>query len=124
MRNLSTYVAAIHGRTTALAVSGVSEAKSRYQDQGFEVSVIVTTFRFGNGVIIRRTVEQDEFPGEATCTECWITYEVVSGDAIEPRRQVFENACRESFWLKYHTGRLAGPDENEVRRREGGTHDH
>lgn len=74
-------------------------------DQGFEVSKEETIYRFDNGVAIRRCVEQDQFPTELACAECWICYEVVEPVpvAVSPARKTFENACREAFWLKYHT---------------------
>jgi hypothetical protein len=107
IKKLSTYVSAIHRRPAPVAILRAAEEKSCYQDQGFEVRQSVTIFHFDNDVVLRRTIEQDEFPSEAACAECWITYEVVSdgevGAAISPQSQVFENACRESFWLKYHT---------------------
>jgi hypothetical protein len=107
MKNLSTYVAAIHHQTSPLTISDVTVEKSSWKDQGFEVSKEVTDYHFDNGAAIRRTVEQDNFPCEAVCAECWISYEVIStGKAvlnISPTRMVFENACRESFWLAYHT---------------------
>lgn len=107
MENLSTYVAAIHRRASPLAISDMTTETSSWHDQGFEVSKEVTDYRFDNGVVIRRTVEQDNFPSEAVCAEIWITYEVIAkGNVaadISPPRQVFENACRESFWLSYHT---------------------
>lgn len=108
MKSLSTYVAVIHRRTGPLAISGETVEESRWRDQGFEVRKEVATYRFDNGAVIRRTVEQDDFPSEAACAECWITYEVLSngaaGVAIEPTRKVFENACREAFWLAYYAG--------------------
>ena len=47
-----------------------------------------------------------DFPAALACAECWITYEVLASapeNPIHPARQVFENACRESFWLAYHS---------------------
>jgi hypothetical protein len=106
-QKLSTYVAAIYGQPSSVAISGSTVDKSSWDDQGFVVSKEVIDYRFENGAAIRRTVEQDTFPSEMACVECWITYEVISaglglGD-ISPARKVFENACRESFWLAYHT---------------------
>ncbi|RZI42681.1 hypothetical protein EGT07_11830 [Herbaspirillum sp. HC18] len=107
MENLSTYVAAMHRRASPLAISDTTTEKSSWEDQGFEVSKEVTDYRFENGVVIRRTVEQDNFPSEAACAEMWIIYEVLSKGIVEgdisPARKVFENACREAFWLSYHT---------------------
>ena len=107
MKKLSTYVSAIHLKESAVSVSSQTVETSCWQDQGFEVCKNVTTYHFNNGVVIRHTVEQDSFPSELACAECWITYEVLSRDnsdiAVRPQRKVFENACRESFWLAYHT---------------------
>lgn len=107
MEKLSTYVSAICHRTGPLAVSGETVEKSCWQDQGFEVCREVTTYRFDNGVVIQRTIERDHFPSGMACAECWITYDVISngnsGVEINPSRKGFENACRESFWLAYHT---------------------
>jgi hypothetical protein len=104
---LCAYVAAIHCRQSPVAISGRTVEKSSWDDQGFVVSKEVIDYQFENGVVIRRTVEQDNFPGEMACAECWITYEVrstgPSPNGISPARKVFENACRESFWLAYHT---------------------
>ncbi len=104
---LSTYVAAIHQHPSPFSISNKTVDKSCWQDQDFEVCKEVTTYYFDNRAVIRRTVEQDNFPSEAICAECWITYEVIStGDTgidINPKRKVFENTCRESFWLAYHT---------------------
>lgn len=107
MDKLATYVNAILHRPASLAVYSETIEKTSWKDQGFEVRKDVTVHRFSNGVIIQRTVEQDDFPSGLACAECWITYEVISngdsGLAISPPRQVFENTCREAFWLAYHT---------------------
>jgi hypothetical protein len=106
MEQLSAYVAAIHDKPSPLTISVKSVERSSWTDQGFEVSKEIAEYRFGNGVIIRRTVEQDDFPSETACAECWITYEVISKGPlpeIVPARKTFENTCRESFWLAYHT---------------------
>lgn len=107
MDKLSTYVAVIHGQAGPLQILRQSTERTAWQDQGVEVTREVTDYRFDNGVEIRRTVEQDDFPCELVCAECWITYEVTgqlpSQPAISPARKVFENACREAFWLKYFT---------------------
>lgn len=106
MNRLSTYVGAILHRQGAPAFSSHREEHSSEQDQGIEVRREVVCYRFGNGVVIRRTVEQDDFPSALACAECWITYEVVaSGDVeggVRPVRKRFENSCREAFWQAYH----------------------
>jgi hypothetical protein len=105
VEKLSTYVAAICCQRSAVAISGCSVEQSSWEDQGFVVSREVLDYQFENGVVIRRTIEQDNFPCEMACAECWITYEVISSgpNNISPARKTFENACRESFWLAYHT---------------------
>ena len=107
MQSLSTYVAAIRRKASQPAISHSSTEKSSWDDQGFVVSKEVTNYHFANGVVIRHSVEQDNFPSEVVCAECWITYEVISKGLasadITPARKVFENSCRESFWLAYHT---------------------
>lgn len=106
MERLYTYVAAILRRASLLAISDMTTERSCWQEQGFDISKEVTDYRFENGVVIRRIVEQDNFPSAAACAEMWITYEVISKGNVEtdisPARKVFENACRESFWLSYH----------------------
>lgn len=107
MDRLSTYAAAIHRRASPVAIVGSAVAVSGWTDQGVEVTNEATDYRFDNGVVIRRSVEQDSVPSEAVCAECWITYDVLcNGTAtanVLPARKTFENACRESFWLAYHT---------------------
>lgn len=107
MEHLATYVSAIQQRTGPLAVTETQVEKSSWQDQGCEVAREICDYRFANGAVIRRTVEQDNFPSESACAEVWITYEVIdhghAGGEIGPARKVFENACREAFWLAYHT---------------------
>ncbi|WP_334157025.1 hypothetical protein [Oryzomicrobium sp.] len=104
---LAPYVSAILRRTGPHAVREAAVERSAWQDQGVEVRREVTTYRFADGAVIRRTVEEDDFPDGLACAECWITYEVLdhgaAGAPIRPARQVFENACRESFWLAYHS---------------------
>lgn len=105
--SLAIYVGAVLGRTGPRVIVGRSAEKACWQDQGFDVREDVETYHFDNGVILRRTVEQDDFPAELACAECWITYEVLShgttGIEVSPARKVFDNACREGFWLAYHT---------------------
>ena len=107
MDRLAPYVAAILRQPSPLAIAEQTVEQMSWQDQGFVVSKEVSDYRFANGVVVRRTVEQDDFPAEQACAECWITYEVIAtGEAIaavEPARMVFPNACRESFWLAYHS---------------------
>ncbi|MBV8045860.1 MAG: hypothetical protein JO171_01800 [Paludibacterium sp.] len=78
-----------------------------WRDQGFDVERETASYRFDDGVVIRRTVERDRFPSELACAECWITYEVLTqgAETVIPANKTFGNACRETFWLRYH---LAG----------------
>jgi hypothetical protein len=107
MQKLAEYIAAMLGRTSSQSVIDRVASTSAWQEPGFAVSIEVADYRFENGVVIRRTVEQDDQPSEQACAECWITYEVIDhgsvATGISPARVVFQNACRESFWLAYHT---------------------
>lgn len=106
MENLSSYVTAIQGRTARPNIVEQASELTSWQDGGMGVSREVTDYRFENGVVIRRTVEQDDVPSDQVCAECWITYEVIDPGSvvagISPARVVFPNACREAFWLAYH----------------------
>ena len=106
MEQLVSYVSAIHGLGSPVRIRRRERTAERWEDQGFEVRKEITTYLFDNGVVIRRTVEQDDFPSDLACAECWICYEVLSPGSLEspprPARQTFSNACREAFWLKYH----------------------
>lgn len=106
MDQLVSYVSAIHRLSSPVAIVRQAAESTSWSDQGFEVSKTVSTYWFDNGAIIRQTIEQDSFPTELACAECWINYEVVvhgePANKIAPPRQVFANACRESFWLTYH----------------------
>lgn len=106
MHKLVSYVSAIKDLSSPVAVVRRTLEEERWIDQGFEVQRALGTYWFDNGVVVRRIVEQDSFPTELACAECWISYEVLShGDLAEqivPLRQSFTNACRESFWLSYH----------------------
>lgn len=107
METLSPYVAAILKQSSlhAIADETVVERQS-WTDQGFEVTKEVTRYVFNDGAVIERAVEQDSFPSELACAECWITYRVIAssndGREIRPASKTFDNACREAFWLAYH----------------------
>lgn len=101
------YVAPVLGHAGPRRIVHQTVERSAWQDQGCEVRKDVFTFQFDNGAILRRTVEQDDFPDEQqVCAECWITYEVVRAgegeDGMDAVRKTFDNACREAFWLAYH----------------------
>lgn len=105
MDRLVTYVGVIHGLPGPVSIVEQSVVRESWLDQGFEVQRECTDYRFDNGVHLRRVVEQDQFPSELACAECWISYEVI-GHApccqVSPAGKSFDNACREAFWLKYH----------------------
>ncbi len=106
MDKLASYVGAILQQPSPARIERQETSCDSWRDQGFEVRKSATTYWFANGVAIRRTVEQDDFPDEQVCAECWITYEVLASgalaEALTPARQVFANTCRETFWLAYH----------------------
>lgn len=105
MKQLAQYVNAIVNPGHEPAPSSHLVEKTSWEDQGFEVTKEIKLHSFADGVVIRCTIEQDNFPSELACAECWITYEVVSngsGGAINPSRKVFENECRQAFWLSYY----------------------
>jgi hypothetical protein len=105
MNNLFTYVSAIHHLSSAVSIVREEVKTENWLDQNFEVTKTVAIYWFDNGVIISQTVEKDSFPSDLACAESWIIYEVLAEDnlpsRITPSRQVFENTCRESFWLTY-----------------------
>ncbi|MRD72168.1 hypothetical protein GH865_02745 [Rhodocyclus tenuis] len=106
MDRLVSYVSAIHALSSPVAIVRQTQTAESWLDQGFEVRKETHTYCFDNGVIVRKTVEQDAFPSAAACAECWISYEVLGDSAaamaIVPARQSFASTCRESFWLSYH----------------------
>ena len=106
MKHLAAYAATILNQAGTAQILEYTVEESRWQDQGFAVWQQITTYVFDDGAIIRRTVEQDDFPSDAVCAECWIRYEVLADPAsqihVTPRDKTFDNRCREAFWLKYH----------------------
>lgn len=104
MLHLSNYVAAILGKPAPVAVKRRESAEESWPDQGFTVKRCSSTYWFDNGVVLRRVIEQDDFPSDLACAECWIDYQVVSvADVdVQPRQKSFDNTCREAFWLAYH----------------------
>ncbi|WP_158361703.1 RHS domain-containing protein [Burkholderia pyrrocinia] len=87
--------------------TSVSHATShdRWTDDDVEVTRDETEYRFDNGAIVRRSVEQDRAPSDLLCAECWIDYDVLrhpDAQPVSPTRLTFDNACRETFWLRYH----------------------
>lgn len=106
MNKLITYVSAIHGLESPVLIVDRSLEQDRWIDQGFEVEIEKTTYHFSNGVVICRSVEQDQFPTELACAECWISYQVIEQNScctVSPCAIKFDSTCREAFWIKYHT---------------------
>ncbi|TKC87968.1 hypothetical protein FAZ69_17065 [Trinickia terrae] len=106
MDKLATYVGAIHGQPSAVKIVGVETKRESWSDQGFDVDRQETVYSFDNGVVIRRVVELDDFPADLACAECWINYDVIEhgrGRTVSPSSKSFDNACRETFWLKFHS---------------------
>jgi hypothetical protein len=105
MQALADYVQSIHADKGSLRIAEQTSKQERWTDQGFEVTREVADFRFEDGVVIRRTTEQDQFPTELACAECWIEYRVIesAGRTICPQHKQFDNHCREAWWLRYHT---------------------
>lgn len=106
MNRLAVYIAAILGQPTPVRIACSSVETSCWEDQAFRVCREATTYHFANGVVIRRTVERDDFPQpDGCCGETWVSDEVlVTGQPgiVEPSRKVFANVCREAFWTAYH----------------------
>ena len=107
MNDLLTYIGAIFNLPSQAVIERRDIAQSSWQEDGFDVRQEVPTYYFSNGVVVRRTSEEDSFPSQAACAECWITYEVPSnGQApveVLPAVRRFDSRCREAFWLKFHS---------------------
>ena len=105
MDKLISYVAAIHGLAGPVQIVSHATSHDRWTDDDVEVTRDETEYRFDNGAIVRRSVEQDRAPSDLLCAECWIDYDVLrhpDAQPINPSRLTFDNACRETFWLRYH----------------------
>lgn len=105
MDKLISYVAAIHGLAGPVSIASHVTSHDRWTDDVVEVTRDETEYRFDNGAIVRRSVEQDRAPSDLLCAECWIDYDVLhhpDAQPISPSRLTFDNACRETFWLRYH----------------------
>ncbi|NHR05712.1 hypothetical protein HA052_10925 [Chromobacterium haemolyticum] len=104
MNHLVNYVNAILNAPSPRRARLDGSSRNRWTDQGYTVVAEQSTYVFDDGAMIQRTTEQDDYPAEAACAECWIRYEVVRqppGDAIQPGHICFNNACREAFWRRY-----------------------
>lgn len=105
MTHLVEYVRAIFGLPARTAIRERQVERQQWLDQGYEVTRETVLYRFADGVSILRTEERDAFPTGLACAECFIDYRVVepAGLTIEPAGQRFDSACRERYWLRYHS---------------------
>ncbi|MCU7647078.1 hypothetical protein [Pseudomonas piscis] len=102
--HLVNYVNAIQGAASARTAQLESSSQDSWSEQDCTVTAEQQTFAFDDGALIKRLVEQDDYPSDLACAECWITYEVVRqpGDkTISPAHVSFNNACREAYWQRY-----------------------
>ncbi|OHX14110.1 hypothetical protein [Chromobacterium sphagni] len=105
METLALYAHAILAGGDNPRILGRERHARRWRERDCEVSLEECVYRFANGVVIQRSVEQDDYPGELACAECWIGYQVLElgeSPGISPMQKTFDNACRESWWLAYH----------------------
>ncbi|EDZ99222.1 conserved hypothetical protein [Burkholderia sp. H160] len=106
MNKLVSYVSSIHGLSGPVTIVRQDVSTETWREQDIEVHKQEITFVFDNGAVIRRSIEWDQVSSDALCAECWIDYEVIqhpTGLSIDPPSQRFDNVCRETFWLRYHT---------------------
>lgn len=107
MDKLVSYVSAILGQPSPVSIRQCSVRHESWHDQGVEVQREEALYVFDNGAVVRRATERDRAPDAGlACAEEWIDYEVVEHPPrhpVQPRRQGFDNACREAFWLRYHS---------------------
>lgn len=104
MSHLVNYVNAIQGSPSPRRARLQSSSRNSWTDQGHTVVSEQQAYVFDDGAIVTRMTEQDDFPSEAACTECWIRYEVTRqapGAPIHPTQVSFNNACREAYWRRY-----------------------
>ncbi|NBF11889.1 hypothetical protein [Pseudomonas sp. Fl4BN1] len=102
--HLANYVSAILGLSSSRIGSLEKSNQETWLDQGFTVTAEEKTYAFDDGALIKRLAEQDNFPSDAVCAECWISYEVVRqplDKMVSPSHISFNNACREAYWLRY-----------------------
>lgn len=102
--HLANYVSAILGGSSPRSAHLESAHQETWLDQGYTVTAEEKIYAFDDGAMIKRLVEQDNFPSDAVCAECWICYEVVRqplDKVINPCHISFNNECREAYWLKY-----------------------
>lgn len=106
MDHLAIYVAAVFKKESRVAVIREQVEEVSWAEADCTVNRRTCTYWFDNGVVLKRMLEQDDFPSDLACAESVIEYEVLScgtvTGGIEPLRKSFDNTCRESFWLAYH----------------------
>ncbi|QMV16455.1 hypothetical protein [Vibrio spartinae] len=105
MNHLFTYVLAMKKNIVGLSVVEKTQYDSCVEDDDDFIESSEFVVRFDNGVILRKQTEVDQIApvNDEICSECWITYEVLSQPdslTITPNRKSFTNQCQEDFWLK------------------------
>lgn len=104
INHLVNYVNAILGFSSPRTAHLESSNQETWFDQGYAVTAEEKTYAFDDGALIKRTAEQDDYPSDAACAECWIFYEVVRqplDKAVSPCHVSFNSACREAYWQRY-----------------------
>ncbi|MDH0303639.1 MULTISPECIES: hypothetical protein [unclassified Pseudomonas] len=102
--HLANYVSAILGLCSPRAAHLERSHQETWLDQGFTVTAEEKTYAFDDGTLIKRLAEQDNFPCDGGCAECWISYQVIRqprGAVVSPTHISFTNPCREAYWLRY-----------------------
>ncbi|CAI8904006.1 HIPIP domain-containing protein [Pseudomonas donghuensis] len=102
--HLANYVSAILGLSSPRIAHLEHSNQETWLDQGFTVSAEEHIYAFDDGALIKRLAEQDNFPSDAACAECWISYEIVRqplDKTVSPCHISFNSACREAYWLRY-----------------------
>ncbi|MFV0576605.1 MAG: hypothetical protein ACK5NC_14485 [Vibrio sp.] len=104
MENLFTYIQAIKEDTSKVSILDRVESTASFEQDGIITDTYELTVRFDNGVLLRKTTEQDQLDdSDSICAECWISYELIESPEnlnIRPRKKTFINTCQEAFWLK------------------------
>ncbi|UXI03121.1 hypothetical protein [Photobacterium sp. TY1-4] len=116
MNNLSTYVSALQGKETKVAIVEHQSTQHQCEEDGVIINAVEHIVTFSNGVTLATRQEWDhpdtfsEGVSEDVCTECWITYEITANLQhlpIRPRKKSFANRCQAAFWLKINDVRAA-----------------
>ncbi|SQI35644.1 Uncharacterised protein [Leminorella richardii] len=104
--SLVAYARGLDKPTSDIYVEKKAIRRDSYQESGVKVDVCEETYRFCDGVVLRRLIEIDDvcaaLESEGVCAECWISYEVLdsAGIDIQPKCKVFSNTCQMRFWLR------------------------